>query len=175
MDQDTVKRKKKRGPSLSAIFLIALGGVIIAGLGFWGGIAYQKGHQSTSSSASSNTASTGGGSGGGGFGGRFGGGSRVIGPVTAVSPTSITVSNQQTGSSSTLTITSSTVVTDNGQTVAASSIQVGNTVFISEDSTDTSQASRILVNPSFGGFNQQNSTPNPSSNSGSSSSSGTIE
>lgn len=87
-------------------------------------------------------------------GGRsFGGGSRadrVVGQVTAVSSSSITVQTQSS-SSTTLAITSSTAISNNGQTATTSDIQVGATVFITENSSNTSQASRILINPSFGG------------------------
>lgn len=119
--------------------------IIVAGLGFIGGMTYQK-HQKTSSST---TAST---NGRGAFGGGGNFADRVIGTVTAISSTSISVQDSRTGNTDTLAITNSTTITDNGQTVTYSDIQVGDTVFATENSSNTSQASRILVNPSFGGF-----------------------
>src|SRR5665213_1514526 len=92
-----------------------------------------------------------GGFGGRGGGGRFGGQRPTIGQVTAVSSTSITVQDANTGASTTLAITSSTQITDNGQTVTITDIQTGANVLIVASATDKTQAARILVNPSFGG------------------------
>jgi hypothetical protein len=130
------------------IVLIGAVVLLIAGGCFYGGIAYEKGHVSTANVSKETD-----GSGFGGYGGRggYGGGDRVVGQVTAISPTSITVQNTRTGTSSTLSITSSTEISDNGQTGTTSDISSGDTVFITESSSDTSQASRIIVNPSFGG------------------------
>lgn len=124
--------------------------VVLMGLSFYGGIAYQKSKQpKTASSAAGAFGSSSGGSGGGG--GRFSGQRPTIGSVTAISATSITVQDSRTGSSVTLSITNSTQITDNGQTVAASDIQTGDTVLVTASTSSSSQASRILVNPSFGG------------------------
>jgi hypothetical protein len=129
------------------------------GLSFYGGVAYQKSRHPQAATAAAN------GQGGfGGRGGRFGGQRPTIGPVTAISGTSITVQDSRTSSSTTLSITSSTQITDNGQTVAASDIQTGDTVAAIASTTDKTQAARILVNPSFGGgasSNNSPSTPNP--------------
>jgi hypothetical protein len=147
------KNTYKSGITPSHVFLLLVAGVLIAGAAFYGGVSYEKSHLKTVSSKQ-----TTGGPGSGGYGGRggFGGGDRVMGQVTAISPTSITVQNERTGTSSTLAITSSTQITNNGQTATASDIQSGDTVFITENTSNTSQAARILLNPSFGGGGNQN-------------------
>lgn len=152
MEHEMKKRLGRwRKPTTAALAVVVIGGV-----GFYGGMTYQKHHTTASgNNASTQTANSQGFGGNGNFSGGSGGfggsrADRVIGQVTAISSTSITVQDQS-GSSTTLAITSSTTITDNGQTVAASDIQSGDTVFITEDSSNTSQASRIMVNPSFGG------------------------
>jgi hypothetical protein len=132
--------------------IIGLVVLILMGLSFYGGIAYQKGHQpkavaAGAGGAAGDTAR----SGGFGGGGRFNGQRPTSGLVTAVSASSITVTDSTSGAATTLAITSSTQISDNGQTVAASDIQVGDTVLIVASTTDKTQAARILVNPSFGG------------------------
>lgn len=138
-----------------ALVILAL--LIIVGISFYAGTYYQKHHQPTLTSSHLSGQAAGQ---FGGFGGRLG--DRVIGQVTAISSTSISVQNSRTGSTDTLSITSSTQITNAGQAVAVGSIQVGNTVFVTENSSDTSQASSILVNPSFGGGSTQpGSSPAP--------------
>jgi hypothetical protein len=131
-------------------FLVGIVTVILLGLSFYGGVAYQKSRQPKVMTA---TAATGGLSGSSFAGGarRFGGQRPTIGQVTAVSASSITVQDSSSGSSKTLSITSSTQVTNNGQTVTAGSIQVGDNVLAVASTGDETQAARILVNPSFGG------------------------
>lgn len=124
--------------------------IVLCGLSFYGGVAYQKDHAQTTPNAT--TASVGGYGGGvGQSGGRFSGQRPIRGQVAAISPTSITVSNSTTGTSSTFSITSSTTISDNGQTVSTSDIQTGDTVFIIASTSSSTEASRILVNPSYGG------------------------
>lgn len=125
--------------------------------GFVIGIVYQKGHQK------STTSSTNGFSRSGGFNRANRG---VIGTVSAISSSSISVNDERSGSTVTLAITSSTQITDNGQTTSASDIQTGDTVFVTKDSSNASQAARILVNPSFGGgFGGQSGAGSSSSSS----------
>ncbi len=140
-------QKTRQGSSMKPILMIVVV-LVIAGLSFFGGVQYQKGHQKTTASSNSGQSGYTGGFGSGG--GRFGGQRPTRGQVTAVSPTSITVQNQS-GTSTTLAITSSTTITDNGQTVTTTDISVGETVAVIANSSDSTQASRILVNPSFGG------------------------
>jgi hypothetical protein len=136
-----------------AVMLI-IGVVVLCLASFFGGVAYQKGHGKSTTSVASTNGTAGGGAIGGAGGGGFRDGQRGaggIGPVTAVSSTSITITNQRTNASATYAITSNTTITDNGQTVAASDIQTGDTVFVMASTSDTTTATRILVNPSFGG------------------------
>jgi hypothetical protein len=130
--------------------ILAIAGVVILmGLSFYGGVAYQKGHQPKTASAAAAGAA-----GRGGFAGRgqFGGGQRpTIGSVTAITAGSITVQDSRSGTSTTLSITSSTQITNSGQAAAASDITVGENVLIVASTTDKTQAARILINPSFSG------------------------
>ncbi|HSX45993.1 MAG TPA: hypothetical protein VLG27_03260 [Candidatus Saccharimonadia bacterium] len=126
--------------------LIVLGIAVLCGLSFAAGMGYQKGHTKKVATATSAT-EQGSFRMSGGFGRRAGG----LGQVTAVSSTSITISNQRTGADSTYTINLSTAISDNGQTVAASDIQAGDTVLVMTSGSGSTTATRILVNPSFGG------------------------
>src|SRR5882724_10041792 len=115
--------------------------IVLCGLSFWGGTAYQKHHDKTTLSASSSAS-------GNSFGGGAGGTTRrmgTLGQVTAVSGTSITITNQRTGTSSTYAISSTTAISDNGQTATASDIQTGDTVIITTASGSITAATRILV------------------------------
>jgi hypothetical protein len=134
---------------LQAILVI----LFVAFIAFWLGTVYQKHHQPTTSLASSQRMA-----GTGGFSGRFSGGmrgDRVIGTVTAISSTSISVSSRMSSSKVTLSINSSTKISDNGQAISPSSIQSGNTVFITKSSSSSTSAAAILVNPSFGNSSRQ--------------------
>jgi hypothetical protein len=139
--------------------------VVLLAVGFWSGLIYQKHHTKTVAS-NSVSASSNGLAGRGGFGGgrRLGG----FGQVTAVSPTSITITNQRTGASTTYAITSGTAITDNGQAVTTTDIQTGDTVIITNASSSSTTATRILVNPSFGGgFGGTSAPVSPNNSSGS--------
>ncbi|MGC1177047.1 MAG: hypothetical protein WA843_03155 [Candidatus Saccharimonadales bacterium] len=124
--------------------LIACGLLLIV-LSFFGGTRYQKSHQPKSAQNRSGAKAQ-----NGGFGGRRGGfnGQRpTFGAVTAVSSTSITIKDQN-DTSTTLAITANTVVTNNRQAGSIGDIQVGDTVAVIAGG---SNASRILLNPRFGG------------------------
>jgi len=141
--------------------VIVVAVLILSGLSFYGGIKYQKAHQPKTTASTVGQGSSFGGQSvpiGGPGGGGFSGQRPTFGSVTAVSSSSITVNDQMSNSSKTFSITSTTTITDNGQTVTTSDISVGATVAVIADSSSSSQASRILVNPSFGG----NSTPTTS-------------
>jgi hypothetical protein len=140
--------KKPKAKDTYKPFLLVVGAIVIAVLGFFGGVSFEKGHRTSASSTTAGIVSQ---SGSGRFGGRFGGGARVIGTVTAISATSISVQDTATNSVKTLAITSSTQITDNGQSVSYTDVTVGANVFVSEDTSNTANAARILVNPSFGG------------------------
>jgi hypothetical protein len=141
------KAKNDRQVVVQTRWLTAIAAaLVLCGLSFWGGTAYQKHHDKTTLSANSAAS-------GNSFGGRAGGtrGMGALGQVTAVSGTSITITNQRTGTGSTYAISSTTAISDNGQTAAASDIQTGDTVLITTASGNTAAATRILVNPNFGG------------------------
>ena len=129
--------------------LLAISAVLLLGIGFAGGSAYQKANQPKATSGM--TASNLGASGNRLGGGRFGGQRPTSGQVTAISPNSITLQTAATSTSTTLAITSSTQITNNNQPAAATDIAVGDTVLVIESTADKTQAARILVNPSFGG------------------------
>ena len=150
MEATPNKRSTKKFPiNPYAIFLSIVALVAIAGGSFYGGIAYERNHQPASNASAANTVAT---NGQGGYGGSFGSRSgRVVGQVTAISSSSITVQNSRTGISTTLSITSATQITDNGQTTSTSDIQTGDTVFVTKDTSNTNAAARIMVNPGFGG------------------------
>jgi hypothetical protein len=126
--------------------------IIVAALGFYGGTLYQKHHASKAVVATSTGATTTGGQNGGG---RFGGGQGFsgggFGSVTAISATSITISDTRTGSSTTYAITSSTKITDQGQAVAYTTITAGERVVVIPDSSKSSDAASIVVGGGFGG------------------------
>lgn len=145
-------RKPKQQIVLQTRWL-TMGGaaVVLCALSFWGGIEYQKHHDNTTFITTRQMM-------GGGFATvRHSG---ILGQVTAVSATSITVNNVRAGTPSTYTINNSTRITDGGQTVAASDIQVGDTVLISAASGNTT-ASTIDVNPGFGTGMMGGSSVNP--------------
>ncbi|HUC88322.1 MAG TPA: hypothetical protein VMR95_04200 [Candidatus Binatia bacterium] len=148
-----------KGALLAKPFLILVLLVIFTGAGFYGGVTYEKNHVTKSPPASNAAYNSS--SGSGGYGSRFGGQRPTVGSVTAISPSSISVQDSRTGSTVTLSITSSTAITDSGQTVTTSDIQTGDTVVVVASSSSSNQASRILVNPSYGGGN--NSAPSSTS------------
>lgn len=126
--------------------LIVIVGCLL--LGFVGGMEYQKGKTTnTSSTAAGRNGAAGGYGQFGGRGARRGG----FGQVTAVSNNSITVQNSRTGAAQTYNITSSTTVTNNGASASVGDIKTGDTVIVRTDPTDTSTATTIAINPSFGG------------------------
>jgi uncharacterized protein (UPF0333 family) len=151
--------KSFTNPLLAIVVLI-----IVAVTAFFGGVAYEKGNTKKTPAASHNALSS---INGYGSKGSYSGQRPILGSVTAVSSSSISVQDERTGTTSTLAITSSTVITNNGATVAASSISVGDTVAVRASMTNTNQASTILVNPSFGGGSGSSpSSPSSSSDSG---------
>jgi hypothetical protein len=152
-----INNNQTKRPNKLIIGIVAV--VVLCGLSFYGGIAYQKGKKTTSTATASGQANS---PGGRGFGGRMG---LVVGQVTAISPASISVNNSRTGVNTTLVITSSTTITNNGQTDTVSDIKVGDSVLARKDPSNASQASLIDINPSFGGgaaAPSTNNTPNSS-------------
>jgi hypothetical protein len=147
LERASTKPKKQITFTSHTIALVA----VVIGLcilSFIGGLLYQKhSGSSTKVAASSGQTGTTGALGGTGTRRRNGG----LGQVTAVSPTSITITNQRTNASNTYAITTSTTITDSGQTVDTTDIKSGDTVLVTTGTTDTTTATQILVNPSFGG------------------------
>ena len=145
------------GRNRNSIITIALAGIIVAAVGFAGGVSYQKTRNTTAAAGNS-----------GGFGrfanGQDGGSANgmrrmgAFGTVSAVSSDSITIKDQRSGGSNTYTITSDTTITDNGNTATISDIQTGDTVMIRTASTDdptsssasSKTASSIILNPQMG-------------------------
>lgn len=137
------KSKKYIGPVIVVILLCIAS--------FYGGAVYEKGlkPKTTVTTASSGAFAFGPGGATGHFSGRRGG----LGTVTAVSPSSITITSTATNSSLTYSITSTTAITDGstGQAIQTSAINVGDTVLVRASSTSSTQAATIIDNPSFGG------------------------
>ena len=145
-----MSRNKQTQGNFAKPIIISISILILMVVGFFGGIQYQKGHQPKITANFGSRSSPFGQGGSGGSGG-FSGQRPTFGSVTAVSASSITVDDSQSSSSTTFSITSSTSISDNGQTVTASDISVGETVVVIASSSASTQASRILVNPSTSG------------------------
>lgn len=153
-------KAKKNNSNYAKIGAIIAAVVVLCGISFVAGMGYQKGHTKTATSQNTGQFGQGGNQGGfGGPGGGFRNGQRPnVGEVKAVSSDSITISNQRSGSDQTFKLTSSTSVNNDGNSASVSDIKVGDTVVIQTDSSDTSTATQIILNPNFQG-------PQPSSSS----------
>lgn len=133
--------------------------LVLCGISFGLGIAYQQGKQNKVAGISNNQQSAlpdmGNGPGAGGLGGGQGGfanGQRPnMGEVTAVSSDSITIQDSRSNSTQTFKITDSTEITDNGSKASAEDIKTGDSVLIATGTSDTSTASQVMINPSFRG------------------------
>jgi hypothetical protein len=140
---DSPKRQNNK------IWLIPLAVIVLCGLSFWGGTAYEKGHVKSSASTPNFSRFEQGGV------GRFNNGQRPnIGDVTAISASSITISNNFSGSSQTFSISGSTTFTNDGTSATVSDIQTGDRVLIRTSSSSSATATAIDINPSFGGGGQ---------------------
>jgi hypothetical protein len=138
------KKVTLRISSITTIVIV----VVLCLISFFIGSAYGKhsGKSVTSSAATSTGVN--------GYGGRYGEGERRMGgfgKVTSISSSNITISNERTNASTTYSITSNTTITDSGQTATVSDIQDGDTVIVTTASSTSTSATRIMVNPSFGG------------------------
>lgn len=133
--------------------------LIVAGLSFMRGMQYQKGKKSALTDQTASGAPSGQGFGGfqGGPGGRM---NIVLGQVTAISSTSISIQDSRSNSTTTLDITSDTEATDNGETASLSSIKTGDTVFVRPNSSNSKQADQIILNPQMPSGGAPNSTTN---------------
>jgi hypothetical protein len=148
---------KKHG--MQAMVAPVLAAAILCGIaGFIGGMHYQKGHQTTATAATGSQLTDGQfGSGTGRMGARG-----EFGDVTAVSSTSITINDTRSGAAKTLSISSDTAVTKDGNTASVSDIAAGDRVIVQTDTTDTTKATRITINPTMpsGGPGMQPGTTN---------------
>ncbi len=157
-DQHQAIQAQQKNSRSRVISVAVIVGLLLAAGSFLGGVQYQKGRQPATKvrAVAAGPNAPGPRGQGGGFGGgrrgAFGGQRPTLGAVTAISPTSITVKGQD-GSSVTLAISDTTKVNNNGQAGAISDIKVGDTVAVIANGTN---ASRILVDPSFGNGDSSN-------------------
>jgi hypothetical protein len=139
MLETTAAHKPK--PSYIRPALLVAAAIILCGISFLLGENYQKHHSTSTGAGQFGSQSQAGGP--GGFGGRQMRGS--VGTVSAVSSDSITIKTVS-GDTKTYKITSSTTVENDGSTGSVSDIKTGDTVAIRTESSDSSTASRILLN-----------------------------
>lgn len=142
--QTTHKKPKNIGKPLATtvIAVVALGG------SFFGGMQFQKSKTPVVSSMNGQMQfGTNGSMPGGGRMMMHGG---IFGEVTAISSTSITV-KADSGTTTTLTINDSTSILDGGETATVDKIQTGDRVMVVKDSSDSSIAKRIDINPVMNG------------------------
>lgn len=147
-DHESHKVNRNNGSSLpsSKLIVVFLGLVVLCGLSFYGGVAYQKGKKigvTTASTSSLRNSQF-------GPGNRMNGARPISGEVTTVSATGITINNTFTGAATTFSVTSSTKISNNDQTATINDIKSGDTVAIIAATGSTTEASQILINPSFG-------------------------
>jgi hypothetical protein len=152
-------------PKISVPLLVAIVAVIVAAGSFFGGVEYQKGNQKTVSTTTTRGFSQSGTTTGtGGFSGQRRGG---FGTVSAITTSSISLTNARTSTSTTYSITSATTVTDAGSASTVSAIQTGDRVMVTTASTSSTVATQISINPTMGGFggsgSMQSSMPAPAS------------
>lgn len=160
-------KRQKYNLSVSRSALVAVAVVVGLGLSFLAGVQYQKGHTETTVnglpvSANGEMA----GPGGMGMGGRYGARMGGVGTVTAVSSSSITITQRSfgpdsssSGTSKTYTIDDSTKITVDGSTASASDIKTGDTVFIRTSGSSSTLATQISVGDMPGpGANTQSDT-----------------
>lgn len=164
IDKETDSNKSIKSwkfPKSSALPAILLF-IIAGGLGFYGGVAYQKDIQRSANKAQAlsqnNPNST------PGFMSRGFNRRGLIGKVMTINSTSISVQNQRDNSITTLTIDGNTKVINNGQTAAVSDIKVGDNVAVRANPTNSNLAAQIMLNPNFFGPSSANPT-SPDSNS----------
>ena len=146
----TKEQQEPKAKNTATIISLVAAAIIVGGLGFAGGIQYQKSRKST---LDTQAAVLGGRSTmmgqfeDGGPGGMRGG----LGIVGAVSSSSITVKNVRISSETTYAITNSTTVLDGQKDAAVSDIVVGDTVMVQTNTSDTNTATSIVLNPTMGG------------------------
>lgn len=153
-----------------ATFLLVFG-VLLASASFYEGTAYQRNIDTTDSSSTAATTNIPTTDSSGGNGTKMDSYVRdhVLGQVTAISSTSITVQDENTTQSVTLSIAKSTQIVANGQAITATEIQEGDLVIITKTSASSTTASRIIVTQGIlGGSGTDGSSTNQSNTSQSS-------
>jgi len=155
---DKINKKITSGVVLSVVVALLLGSVG----GFVAGTHIKMGSDKTATMSPSNADGT--------MNGRMGGrGMGTMGSVTKVADDSITIQDNRTGSSSTYAITDDTTITEDGSSVELNDIVSGDSVMIRTDgSSDTSQASSVIVNPAMGNIQSGQQRPDDADASGTS-------
>ncbi len=141
MEHSALSSKKTTVPTKQLVQIGAA--IVLAVIGFYGGIAYQKTKQPSTGAAQLTADQTGLGS--DQFRRRM-----STSDVTAISSSSITVKDTS-GTSKTYAITSDTTITKDRATATTNDIAIGDTVLVVASSTSSTSASRIVVNPTMGG------------------------
>lgn len=154
----THSRKKRSAVKFVPYILVV---VAVGCLGFASGAAWQRAERSSSASGRQSLSAQGELFGQNSpVGNRMNGTRPIMGTVSAISSTSITVADMSS-QTSTYSITSDTTVTNNSSSASVSDIKEGDTVAIIANTTNAKEAARIMLNPSFGrgfGGGQNNAT-----------------
>jgi hypothetical protein len=162
----TEKPKSSSRPNYMKYGIVAVVALVLSGMSFGAGMSYQKGKQTNTYAASTNDNGQFLMSGPGEFNGQGGfinGQRPTVGEVLAISSDSITIQSARSDLSQTFKITSSTTVRNRGATASVSDIKTGDTVLVTTDSSDTSTATQILLNPGFRSSGSGGTQSSPSS------------
>jgi hypothetical protein len=76
----------------------------------------------------------------------------IIGNITAVSSSTITLTSLRSDQSKTYKLNSSTKIIDDGQIVQTNQLNIGEKAIVITSSATTDTATTIIVNPAFGGL-----------------------
>lgn len=109
--------------------------VLLVGLSFYGGVLYGRGTRNGNNAAVTS-----------GLYNRF-----AIGLVVYISPTSITIANEENTYTQTFTLTKNTLISINGVKATASQIKAGNRVLIREAKNSHNKADAVIVDTNFSG------------------------
>lgn len=116
--------------TLVAVILV----IALVGISFYAGFLYGSSSSSNSSAVSNSIERT-----------------FAIGLVVYISPTSITIANEENTSTQTFAITSKTLISINGLKSSASQIRSGNRVLIRVSKSNPTKAGIIIVDTNFSG------------------------
>ncbi|MEO8863295.1 MAG: hypothetical protein ABI354_03165 [Candidatus Saccharimonadales bacterium] len=141
-EQDELpKSQTTKGRSLKLLSLIAIAAALIA-LGFLAGAQYQKGHNKTNLSTNDRPFNKMRANGHNRNGARG-----LIGVITTVSDSGITINNLRAGTQDSFTINAETKIVINSQSTRASSLHVGDTVIVRANQNDKNLATSITLKP----------------------------